>query len=268
MYSNGSPHIAEQKQDDQREHTYSSYVRIRDVALKSCLRRWTIWRSDERGAGISVLAIRHDCDDIRGSWFLSLYTYVCGSWYIYIYIYMYICVCVCVCVCGNWFLSLPLSLYIYIFSLSLCIYIYIYMWKLIYIYIEREREREKQSVKIYKNLKKKEKLAFYDNFFKFLYIFTLFIHPSTLNIPNKTPHRPDDGSAEPKRYSIDWLCFSINPYFLFGLLVVNFSSQIVGLLSIIFLHIYIYIYIYICVCVCVWKLISILKIVNFWITIC
>ncbi len=77
------------------------------------------------------------------------------------------------------------------------------------------------------------------NFYKFLYIFTLFIHPSTLNITNKTPHIPDDGSAEPKRYCVDWLCFSINPHFLFGLLVVNFSSQIVGLLSIIFFHIYI-----------------------------
>ena len=28
-----------QKQDDQLEHTYSSYVRIRDVALKTCQRR-------------------------------------------------------------------------------------------------------------------------------------------------------------------------------------------------------------------------------------
>ena len=69
------------------------------------------------------------------------------------------------------------------------------------------------------------------NFSKFLYIFTLFIHPSTLNITNNTPHWPDDGSAEPKRYSVDWLCFSINPHFLFGSFVVNFSSQIVGLLS-------------------------------------
>ena len=48
------------------------------------------------------------------------------------------------------------------------------------------------------------------NFSKFLYIFTLFIHPSTLNITNKTPHSHDDGSAEPKRYSVDWLCFSIS----------------------------------------------------------
>ena len=33
------------------------------------------------------------------------------------------------------------------------------------------------------------------NFSKFLYIFTLFIHPSILNITNKTLHRPDDGSV-------------------------------------------------------------------------
>ena len=32
-------HIAKQKQDDQLEHTYSSYVRIRDVALKTCRQR-------------------------------------------------------------------------------------------------------------------------------------------------------------------------------------------------------------------------------------
>ena len=49
---------------------YSSYVRIRDVVLKTCQRRWTIGRSGKRGSGISVLAARHD--DI----------------YIYIYIYI------------------------------------------------------------------------------------------------------------------------------------------------------------------------------------
>ena len=37
MFSNGPPHMAEQKQGDQLEPTYSSSVRIRDVA-----------RSDER----------------------------------------------------------------------------------------------------------------------------------------------------------------------------------------------------------------------------
>ena len=59
----GSPHMAKQKQDDQLDHRYSSYGRIRDVALKTCQRRWIIGRSGERGSGISVLATRHDDDD-------------------------------------------------------------------------------------------------------------------------------------------------------------------------------------------------------------
>ena len=63
IYSYGPPHMAEQKQDVQLEHTYSSSVRIRDVALKTCLRRWTIGKSGERGLGISVLVARHDDDD-------------------------------------------------------------------------------------------------------------------------------------------------------------------------------------------------------------
>ena len=67
MYSYGHPHMPEQKQDDQLEHTYSSYVRIRDVALKTCQRRWTIGKSGERRSGISVLAARHDDDEINDS---------------------------------------------------------------------------------------------------------------------------------------------------------------------------------------------------------
>ena len=55
--------MAEQKQDDQLEHTYSSYVRIQDVALKTRQKRWMIGRSGERVSGISVLAARHDDDD-------------------------------------------------------------------------------------------------------------------------------------------------------------------------------------------------------------
>ena len=47
-----------QKQDNQHEHTFSSYV-----VLKTCLGRWTIGRSGERGSGISVLPARHDDDD-------------------------------------------------------------------------------------------------------------------------------------------------------------------------------------------------------------
>ena len=63
MYSYGSPHTAAQKQDDQHERTFSSYVRIRDVVLKTYLGRWTIGRSGERGSGISVLPARYDDDD-------------------------------------------------------------------------------------------------------------------------------------------------------------------------------------------------------------
>ena len=55
--------MTEQKQDDQLEHTYSSYVRIRNLALKTSQKRWTIGESGERGSGISVLAVRHDDDD-------------------------------------------------------------------------------------------------------------------------------------------------------------------------------------------------------------
>ena len=43
--------------------SYSSYVRIRDVALRTCQERWTIGKRGERGSGISVLAARHDDDD-------------------------------------------------------------------------------------------------------------------------------------------------------------------------------------------------------------
>ena len=43
-----TPTYGQKKQDDQLEHPYSSYVRIRDVALKTCQRRWTIGRSGER----------------------------------------------------------------------------------------------------------------------------------------------------------------------------------------------------------------------------
>ena len=78
MYSYGPSHMAGRKQDDQHERTFISSVRIRDVALKTCQRRWTIGKSGERGSMISVLVARQDGDDI------------------YIYIYIYVCVCVCV----------------------------------------------------------------------------------------------------------------------------------------------------------------------------
>ena len=81
MYSYGPPHMAKQKQDDQLENTYSSYLRIRDVALNTCQKRWMIGRSRERGSGISVLAEWHDDDDL----YIVLNK-----------LYIYICVCVCI----------------------------------------------------------------------------------------------------------------------------------------------------------------------------
>ena len=62
MFSYGPPYMAGQKQDDQFKHTYNSSVRIRDVALKTCQRRWRIGRSGERGSGISVPVARYDDD--------------------------------------------------------------------------------------------------------------------------------------------------------------------------------------------------------------
>ena len=57
-------YMAVQKQDDQHEHTFSNYMRIRDVVQKTCLRRWTIGESGKRGSGISVLpAQQYDDDD-------------------------------------------------------------------------------------------------------------------------------------------------------------------------------------------------------------
>ena len=62
-YYYGPPHMAKQKQDDQPELTYSSYVRTQDVTQKTCRSRWTIGKSCERWSRISVLATRLDDDD-------------------------------------------------------------------------------------------------------------------------------------------------------------------------------------------------------------
>ena len=60
---NGPPHMADQKQEDQLEHTYNSSERIQDVSLKTWQKRWTIGRSGKRESGISVLVAWHDDDD-------------------------------------------------------------------------------------------------------------------------------------------------------------------------------------------------------------
>ena len=58
----------------------TSYVRIQDVALMTCQKRWTIGRGCERGSGMSVLAARHD-DIIH-----IFCTSACFLLFIYIYI--------------------------------------------------------------------------------------------------------------------------------------------------------------------------------------
>ena len=75
--SYGPLHMAEQKQSDQLEPTYSSSVRIRVVALRTYRKRWTMGRGGERKSEISVLMARQDE--------IMIYTYI----YIYIYIYIY-----------------------------------------------------------------------------------------------------------------------------------------------------------------------------------
>ena len=54
--------MAAQKQDDQHERTFSSYVRIRDVVLKTYLGRWTIGVARE-GQGYPCYQRDDDDDD-------------------------------------------------------------------------------------------------------------------------------------------------------------------------------------------------------------
>ena len=63
IYPYGPLHMAEQKQGDKLKPTYSSSVRIRGVALRTCRMWWTIGRCGERGSGIFVLVARQDDDD-------------------------------------------------------------------------------------------------------------------------------------------------------------------------------------------------------------
>ena len=55
-------YIYKQKQGDQLESPYSSSVRIRDAALRTCRMRWMIARGGKRGSGISALMPWQDDD--------------------------------------------------------------------------------------------------------------------------------------------------------------------------------------------------------------
>ena len=52
----------EQMQDDQLEPTYNSSVAIKDVALKTYQKWWTIERGGGRGSEIFVLMAQYDDD--------------------------------------------------------------------------------------------------------------------------------------------------------------------------------------------------------------
>ena len=55
--------MTEQRQGKQLEPTHSSSLLIRDVALRTGRKRWTIGRGGERKSGIFVLMAGHDDDD-------------------------------------------------------------------------------------------------------------------------------------------------------------------------------------------------------------
>ena len=100
----GPLHVDEQRQDDQLEPTFHSSVPIRNVALMTCRKQWTMGKGRKRRLGMSVLiAWQDDADDDND-------VCVCAVTPAYIYIYM--CVCVCLRILGRVFTR------IHIFPLS------------------------------------------------------------------------------------------------------------------------------------------------------
>ena len=55
----------EERQDVHQESTYVSSVQIRDVALNTCQKQWTIEKGAEKVSGISVLMARHGDDTLK-----------------------------------------------------------------------------------------------------------------------------------------------------------------------------------------------------------
>ena len=54
----------EQRQDDQLETIYNNFVPIQGIALKTSWKQWAIETGSKRKSGRSVLAARHDNDDV------------------------------------------------------------------------------------------------------------------------------------------------------------------------------------------------------------
>ena len=49
--------------DNELEPTYSNFVPLQNVSLKTYRKQWRIEKGGEKGSGISVLLARHDDDD-------------------------------------------------------------------------------------------------------------------------------------------------------------------------------------------------------------
>ena len=67
IYSCGPLLNDEQRQNDKQEPIYNISLPIQDVALKTYRERWTIEIDGERGSVRSVLAARHDNDNVDNS---------------------------------------------------------------------------------------------------------------------------------------------------------------------------------------------------------
>ena len=65
MYTRGTLHMDEQRQDDQLDLTYSSSVPIRDVTLMTYRKQWTTGKGGERGSETSVLIALLHTHNIR-----------------------------------------------------------------------------------------------------------------------------------------------------------------------------------------------------------
>ena len=93
MYSCGTPHMDEQRLDDQLEPVYSSSVLMQDVSWKTCRERWTIETGGDRGSGKSVLATRNDDDDddSDASLFFYIFAGLILTLWLFLFIYLFLC---------------------------------------------------------------------------------------------------------------------------------------------------------------------------------
>ena len=124
--------MAKQKQDDQPELKFSSYVRTQDVTQKTCRMRWTIGKSGKRWSRISVLAARHDDDDI----ILYMCVYIISYYIILYHIHFLHCLTIVVLQKTPWnrgshSIFHELNIYIYLIYISMCVCVCVCVWRYI-----------------------------------------------------------------------------------------------------------------------------------------